>query len=267
MANEHQPQEQQEDQEQKSVSPPALNHPKSIVRSKITTSYGLVVYTYDQDQNVRLLMTQRRDTFSYECLLRGMYTDNILEEYVSNLTEDERERLTTLSFDLLWKDLWVSPKRRLYRLEYNKAKQIFESNRSLIVDLIRKIPATGKDIWEFPKGRLFSEESTYQCALREFEEETMIRKSMVTIVKRAGYVEDNYQGTDHRTYRSIYYIGYIENGTQYPFQYQDCPHHVRKPYISDEVMDMKWVTIDEALELSTPSKKLVIKEAYERILA
>jgi 8-oxo-dGTP pyrophosphatase MutT (NUDIX family) len=250
-----------EEQEQKSV-----NHPKSLVRSKITTSYGLIVYTFDENQSIRFLMTQRRDTFSYECILRGMYTEDLLDEYISNLTEEERERLATLSFELLWKDLWVSPKRRLYRIEYNKAKQHFEERRHLLIELMNKTPAVGKDIWEFPKGRLFNEESTYQCALREFEEETMIRKSQVTIMKRAGYVEDNYIGTDHRTYRSIYYIGYIENGTKNPFAYQDCPHHVRRPYISDEVMDMKWATLEEALELATPSKQLVIKEAYERIV-
>lgn len=249
-----------EEQEQKSV-----NHPKSIVRSKITTSYGLVVYTYDENKTLRFLMTQRRDTFSYECILRGMYSEDLLNEYISNLTEEERERLSTLSFELLWKDLWVSPKRRLYRLEYNKAKQHFEERRELLIDLMSKISVIGKDIWEFPKGRLFNEESTYQCALREFEEETMIKKSLVSIMKRAGYLEDNYEGTDHRTYRSIYYIGYIENGTKYPFQYQDCPHQVRKPYISDEVMDMKWVTFDEALELSTPSKQVVVRESYQRI--
>lgn len=240
-------------------------HPKNAVRNKITTSYGIIVYTYGPDNNIYFLMTQRRDTFSYECLLRGMYTDNILSEYIANLTQSERDRIINLSFDLLWKDLWVSTKRRLYRLEYNKARQIYESRRSEIIDLIHKSQECGKDIWEFPKGRLFNEETTYQCALREFEEETMLSKDIISISKNAGYVEDNYQGTDHQTYRSIYYIGFIKDGLSIDFKYQDCPHHVRKPYISDEVMDMKWVTYEEALELSTPSKQLVIEEVYQRI--
>jgi ADP-ribose pyrophosphatase YjhB (NUDIX family) len=250
--------------------PPGLNitgkeektdnvHPKVVVRNKISISYGLIVFTYSKEGEKMFLMTQRRDTFSYECILRGLYTNDILEEYVNNTTKEERARFYIHNFDTLWKDLWVSTKRRLYRLEYKKAKELYEHNLDLILLLLSKNKDCGKAIWEFPKGKLFSEETTYQCALREFEEETHIKKSNVSIIKEAGHYDDNYEGTDHNMYRSVYYLGYIPRGTDIKINYLQCPWNVRSKYISDEVMDLKWFTVEQTLALCSPSKQQIIQ--------
>jgi hypothetical protein len=130
-------------------------------------------------------MTRRRDTFSYECILRGQYSPERLIEYVAHTTGEERERLLSYPFEPLWKDLWVSPKRRLYRMEYRKAREIFEANIELIRELVRSCPTMGKE-WEFPKGRVCSEESGFQCALREFEEETNIKRGYVSVIEECG---------------------------------------------------------------------------------
>jgi len=234
-------------------------HPKVVVRNKISISYGLIVFTYNKEGEKLFLMTQRRDTFSYECILRGLYTNDILEEYVNNTTKEERARFHNHDFDTLWKDLWVSTKRRLYRLEHKKAKELYEHNFELILSLLSKNKECGKAIWEFPKGKLFSEETTYQCALREFEEETHIKKSNVTIIKEAGHYDDNYEGTDHNMYRSVYYLGYIPRGTDIKINYLQCPWNVRSKYISDEVMDLKWFTVEQTMALCSPSKQNIIQ--------
>ena len=241
----------------------ALVHPKIGVRNKISTSYGLIVFTYNKEGKMLFLMTQRRDTFSYECILRGLYTLELLPEYVMNMTRDERARFSNHNFDTLWKDLWVSTKRRLYRMEYKKASEIFEKNYQLILSLIEECPAFGKDIWEFPKGKMFSEETTYQCALREFEEETHIKKSNITIVKEAGSYEDHYEGTDHNMYRSVYYLGYIPRGCDIPIHYLPCQYNVRTRYISDEVMDLKWISAEDTLERCSDSKKRIVQSIVD----
>jgi hypothetical protein len=51
-----------------------MSNQKDIYRSKISTSYGIIIYTYDEDK-IKFLMTLRRDTFCYECIIRGIYTD------------------------------------------------------------------------------------------------------------------------------------------------------------------------------------------------
>jgi len=97
----------------------------TLYRSKKTsTSYGIIVYTYIENQ-LRFLMTLRRDTFCYECMIRGIYTDDMLPEYISHITRAERDRILAYPFEMLWKDLWVSVKRRLYRIEFKKAKEKF----------------------------------------------------------------------------------------------------------------------------------------------
>lgn len=240
-------------------------HPKQQIRNKISTSYGIVVYTIQKTQPL-FLLTQRRDTFSYECILRGMYTPELLLEYVANTTADERRRLLNYEFDSLWKDLWVSTKRRLYRAELRKAKECWETNGEYIKSLVKNSIDEGKDIWDFPKGRRFIEENTHQCALREFEEETNIAKDYVNLIHSAGSYEDNYQGTDHKMYRSVYFLGYIRDGTDIPFQYQDCPHGMRAPYVSDEVMDIRWMDYPTALEMITPTRRELLTQVYHYLM-
>lgn len=236
-------------------------HPKVMVRNKISTSYGLLIYTIHQARPM-FLLTRRRDSFSYECILRGMYTPELLIEYVANTTGDERRRLLSYDFDSLWKDLWVSTRRRLYRAELRKAKECWETNVGYIRDLVRTTPTEGKDIWDFPKGRRFVEETTEECALREFQEETNLSKELVHIVEQAGSYEDNYQGTDHKMYRSVYFLGYIPNGMALEFIYQKCPYQMREPYVSDEVMDIRWMDYTTSFEMITPTRRKVLERAY-----
>jgi 8-oxo-dGTP pyrophosphatase MutT (NUDIX family) len=250
-------------------------HLKYQVRNKILTSYGLIAFTFEPSDpafperkpEVRFLMTRRRDTFSYECILRGHYTPEVLREYVQNTTQEERERLMRYPFDALWKDLWVSTKRRLFRMEYRKANDLFDRNIDAIRQMICECPRVGTDVWEFPKGRMFSEESGFQCALREFEEETNIKRTCVSVIKSAGTHEDNYEGTDHNMYRSVYFIGYIHDGLNIPFQYQPCPYGMRADYISDEVMDIKWMSFEEAWTLCNATRKVIMQSVYEYIQA
>ena len=66
---------------------------KDMYRTKISTSYGVVIYTYIQNE-IKFLMTLRRDTFCYECLIRGMYTsEEAMVDYISHITKEEKERI------------------------------------------------------------------------------------------------------------------------------------------------------------------------------
>lgn len=240
------------------------NH-KDLYRTKISTSYGIVVYTYDKDE-IKFLMTLRRDTFCYECLIRGIYNSReILEDYISHITREERDRILNYHFDMLWKDLWVSTKRRLYRVEYKKAKEKFERNYDIIMTLVKSMVVFDNVLWEFPKGKITSEETTLQCALREFEEETNLNKHDIIYIKQAGTYEDYFIGNDGRKYQSVYYLGYINEGTKTPFTYQTCPHQMRNEYVSDEVMSIEWLSYKDALEKCSPTKKDILHKIYSYV--
>ena len=230
-------------------------------KSHIATSYGVIVYTYIND-DLRFLMTLRRDTFCYESIIRGLYSDDVLAEYISHITRDERQRILTYSFDMLWKDLWVSPKRRLYRIEYKKAKEIFLAHYTYIINHVTQLDVFEQELWEFPKGKMFHDETTIQCALREFEEETNINKQTIILVKKAGNYEDSFTGNDQRTYKSIYYLGLIHKGGESPFVYQQCPHGMREDYVSDEVMSIEWLSYEDALTRCSPTKQVILGNVY-----
>ncbi len=236
---------------------------KEMYRSKISTSYGIIVYTFINDE-IKFLMTLRRDTFCYECMIRGMYTTyDVLKDYVSHFTESEKIRILTYPFDMLWKDLWVSTKRRLYRIEYKKAKEKFTKNYELIMTLVKNLTTFDNEMWEFPKGKMFSEETPVQCALREFEEETRINQDVIHYVKQAGTFEDTFVGDDRRKYESVFYLGYIHEGDKIPFSYIACPYNMRDNFISDEVMSMEWFSYKDALVRCSVNKKDILRQVYQ----
>jgi 8-oxo-dGTP pyrophosphatase MutT (NUDIX family) len=226
-----------------------------------SVSYGLIVYTYHQDE-IKFLMTLRRDTFCYECIIRGIYTDDLLEDYVSHITQEEKERILKYPFDMLWKDLWVSVRRRLYKIEYKKAKETFTKNMDRILSLVQQLIVFDPIKWEFPKGKMFSEETQVQCALREFQEETNIHKKYISILKNASTYSDYFTGNDSKEYQSVYHLGYIHKGLSIPFIYHKCPYHMRNDYVSDEVMSIDWFSYEQAYEVCTPGKRYILEKIH-----
>ena len=186
-------------------------------------------------------------------------------DYISNITKEEKERIQTYPFDMLWKDLWVSTKRRLYRIEYKKAKDRFVKNYELIMSHVNRLVIFDHVLWEFPKGKMFSEETTLQCAMREFEEETNLSSNTIYVLKHAGNYEESFFGNDHRKYQSVYYLGFMENGSLNSFQYQECPHEMRDPYLSDEVMSIAWLSYEDAYRVCSPTKQTLIQNIYSHL--
>ena len=229
--------------------------------SKPSISYGLIVYTYDHDE-IKFLMTLRRDTFCYESIIRGIYTNDMLEDYVSHITIEEKERILNYPFDMLWKDLWVSVRRRLYKIEYKKAKDIFKKNYDRILSLVNDLIVFDPVKWEFPKGKMFSEETSVQCAMREFQEETNINHKYISILKNSSTYTDCFIGNDSKEYKSVYYLGFIKNGLSIPFTYYKCPFQMRNDYVSDEVMSISWLSYQDAYELCSPNKREILEQIY-----
>ena len=55
--------------------------------------------------------------------------------------------------------------------------------------------------WGFPKGRRNYKEKDLECALREFEEETGIQKSSLTIIKNLNPFEEIFTGSNLKSYK------------------------------------------------------------------
>src|SRR6188508_2395973 len=92
------------------------------------TSYGIILFYIDIDENIWYLICQRRDTIEYADFIRGRYTKTMLNAYISLMSQDERERILTYDFRDLWDDLWVNHDVGFYKDSFVKAKTKFDNN-------------------------------------------------------------------------------------------------------------------------------------------
>lgn len=80
------------------------------------TSFGVIIFRICPDNGQReYLMIRRKDTLGYVDFLRGKYQvreNDVNRQYILNMfkqmTKNEKERIRTLPFDVLWNELWSS---------------------------------------------------------------------------------------------------------------------------------------------------------------
>jgi 8-oxo-dGTP pyrophosphatase MutT (NUDIX family) len=86
--------------------------------------------------------------------------------------------------------------------------------------------------------------------LREFEEETGISQSKITVIENVLPIEEIYIGTNHKSYKHKYFLAYMNDSEEYLNNFQ-----------LTEVSKLEWKNIDQCLESIRPynlEKKLLI---------
>ena len=178
--------------------------------------------------SIQFLTVQRKHSLGYVEFISGRYKiDNIdgikflfqqmVPEEINKLAEiyDKDKNQEQDCFKLLWTDFWHDDINKVNNnSEYRSARSKFYQLKNCTnnVDLplkfyIDKIKSTYKTLeWGFPKGRRIKNESTLDCALREFEEETGININKIKIIKEIKPIVENLIGTNGIKYRHIYYI-------------------------------------------------------------
>jgi len=125
------------------------------------------------------------------------------------------------------------------KLEHLRKGVMTNYNFYTLSDCIKEIHQqwTQND-WGFPKGRKNFNESDLSCAVREFVEETGVNESLLSIVTNIVPYEEIFTGSNFKSYKHKYYLGYIENGEETVnlagFQ-------------REEVGDMDWKTLQDAV--------------------
>ena len=211
----------------------SLPHRISLSNFKLgtpITSYGCI-YRSVTDK-VRYLIIQRKDSVGYVDLIRGTYRESQLFFMIQDLPLRERERLLNHNFEDLWKDFHLKGPDYENKLGegFEYAKGVFQKIQPYISDLFKFIPPAdpeGKNLWLFPKGKLnwsfedmfdaeensteavpkLSPESPFDCALREFREETNgheIRESGKLLF--ADPVVERFLGSNSKNYQTNYFV-------------------------------------------------------------
>jgi len=236
------------------------------------TSYGIICYHKDTNNNIKYLLIQRKDSLCYIEFIRGKYNLDKLD-YICRLfkfiTKNEKNIIKNNNFDSLWNKLWKNYEINKFKKEYNESKKKFNKikngfllNDKLIdLDYIldksqNNIEIYNKTEWEFPKGRRNINENNIKCAIREFEEETGLSKNKINIINNKSY-EEIYIAVNNIRYRHIYYIAKCFDPLY------DLYNPLNKTQIK-EVKDVKWLNYDEVID---SIRKIYIEriELFKRI--
>jgi len=231
------------------------------------TSVGVIVFR-NNDKGLReYLMIRRKDSIGYVEFMRGkynIYSKIYLMNIVSEMTNEEKQRLLLNDFDTLWIQLWGDDINTQYRGEEKISRDKFEmlkngiliNNNEYSLDTLIKESTTDwtETEWGFPKGRHNNHEKDLLCALREFEEETGYARDFIDIIQNIVPIEEIFTGSNYKSYKHKYFIAFMEGlheNSNPSFQYT-------------EVSKMEWKTYDDAMKIIRPYN-LEKKETLTRV--
>ena len=87
---------------------------------KPITSSGIICINNDEKENKYLLIC-RKDTLGYVDFIRGkypLYNKDYIQNIIDEMTLDEKRKISTMSFNELWTDLWGN----FVRMQYQQIK-------------------------------------------------------------------------------------------------------------------------------------------------
>ena len=214
-------------------------------------SFGAIIVSVGEDQQHRVLLQQRRDSYAYTGFLCGDYdTEDQIPKYFNLMTQEEKDRLQWYysDFDRLWRDLFINVSYRNFRRIYPYAREMYERIKHQVPFYVELSDSSTELHWSFPKGRLKKHGDKFKTIIDEVEEETRVRISKQDFVPGIEFTR-TITGSDDRTYEYTYYLAHVDYPIEIPETYVDTPDGTRKTTFTHETIDARWFTFDEAREV------------------
>jgi 8-oxo-dGTP pyrophosphatase MutT (NUDIX family) len=191
-------------------------------------------------------MIRRKDSFGFIDLIRGKCSPlNTLriKRCVDEMTLDEKERVLTVPFELLWRELWGEPIGSKTTQDELQARDTFNA---IVMNGLNNVVANSKTAWtetewEFPKGRRNTRERELECALREFEEETGISSTNIAVLDNVTPYEETYIGSNNKSYKHKYFVAKMVGDRVNLASFQRT-----------EVSKLEWKTLEECKQSIRP---------------
>lgn len=231
------------------------------------TSYGVIAVRYQDDQyatslfsktptinngyqSIQFLLIQRKDTLSFVEFIRGKYSshdDAHLCKLLQGMTQNEHDMILSMTFPELWFAVWgESSSSRSHKNDYESSERRYAQIADRLPDLVRSHPTQWTEPeWGFPKGRRNPYETDMGCAMREFQEESGLSSDDYCILQNTHSISETFFGTNQIHYCHKYYIAICQPVTEVKMNQNNL-------YMSREVRDIKWCTIDEAMSKIRP---------------
>lgn len=212
-------------------------------------SVGIICIKYIKDEPHALLI-RKRNTYAFMDFICGQYSrdDDTLIRLFNGMTVLEKIVISSLNFQNIWYFLWAdnSTVDRSYYAARHRFDSLFLTDSGARLKRLIGASINSSQIWEAPKGRKRNKtESTIQCAVREFYEETGIHKKFYRIIPNVSfkysYISEGVK------YTNIYYIGLANKTLQ-------CSISFRNKEQIREIDAMEWFNL--------PSIKRVDKHGH-----
>jgi 8-oxo-dGTP pyrophosphatase MutT (NUDIX family) len=106
-------------------------------------------------------------------------------------------------------------------------------------------PKVPRAKFQVPKGRRSPHETDLNCAIREFEEETDIKRNNFTVIHNTNPISETFFGSNQIHYCHKYYIAICNNSV-------NAELNLNSYQMIKEIGDIKWCTLDEAIAKIRP---------------
>tara|TARA_Y100000385_G_scaffold134716_2_gene139932 strand:- start:16320 stop:17042 length:723 start_codon:yes stop_codon:yes gene_type:complete len=181
---------------------------------------GIILYNRDKE-GLKYLLVRRKNTIGFVEFIRGKYAINdktYILQLFNVMTENEIQLITDKDFPYLWEFLWMDKRfnktsqkvKRDYDAAFEKFKKIKEGYGENKISIEYFIEKKDKfyieQEWGFPKGRRNFNENNYNAAIREFIEETNIKKKDIISSPESESYSEVYISYDNIRYQNIYYL-------------------------------------------------------------
>jgi len=222
----------------------------------------------------------------------SIYNKDYIMNMLKQMTQDEKEVLRKKDFYSAWKRIWgnqyisnqykseeASSKEKfmllhngIYYFQSSKKSEKTETECSGAEE--QSLPPTNNDFytlnsmidesnqyevwneaeWGFPKGRRNYQEMDFECALREFTEETGYDYRNLKNVQNLLPFEEIFTGSNYKSYKHKYYLAYMD--------YSQSENLMNiKSYQQEEVSKLEWKTYEKCMksirEYNLEKKRLI----------
>lgn len=229
------------------------------------TSIGIIAFRIidciDNSGNkiskTQYLMIRRKESLGYIDFMRGKYyiqNKNFIMNMLKQMTHEEKLKLKSENFQTLWKEIWGNGMNGMYKGEEVISRDKFMSLQngvsnkndyytlSSLIDESLQYDTWNEPEWGFPKGRRNNQEKDYNCAVREFCEETGYEFNHLNNIQNILPFEENFTGSNYKSYKHKYFLMYMN--------YKDTTDVSN--FQKSEVSKMEWKTIDECIQCIRP---------------
>lgn len=213
-------------------------------------SFGIICFKKDENNQIKYIMIQRKDSLSFMEFIRGKYNTNdiiYIRQLISAMTLNEKKILISKQFDDIWNYAWNQNNNTSIKhtTEYIDSENKFEylSRTNILNEIIKDIInlEEQEQEWGFPKGRRKVRENDIDCAIREFCEETRLEITDFKILTDILPFEEIFFGTNNVLYKHTYYVAKIVNNSIKISVDENCIEQIR------EVRDLNWFSYEEVI--------------------